>query len=297
MSRRRERGAGRRQWPGSPSCGLSSGATTPSTTSRTPRRSPTAEYDALKDELLALEEQHPELVEADSPTQTVGITPTSLFAPVTHRTPMMSLDKVTTLEEILAWGARLQRLLVPEDGSPFVCEPKIDGLSISLTYEQGRLVRGATRGDGRVGEDVTPNVRTLGAIPAELALPPAEIACGGRDKGRGLLPRRRVRRAQPASGGGGPPPVLEPSQRGRGLLAPKGRRRHRRAGAWRVLLPRRRGLGPEDPVGLLGPASSRRPAGQPGDARASPTSSRCSPTAATSSRAGTRSATRSTASS
>ncbi len=134
-----------------------------------------AEYDALKDELLVLEERYPELVEADSPTQIVGITPSALFASVTHRTPMMSLDKVTTLEEILAWGARLQKLLAPENGSPFVCEPKIDGLSISLTYERGRLVRGATRGDGRVGEDVTPNVRTVAAIPAELALDAGEI--------------------------------------------------------------------------------------------------------------------------
>jgi DNA ligase (NAD+) len=135
---------------------------------------PDAEYDAFKDELLTLEDRHPELVEADSPTQSVGIGPSPLFAAVAHRTPMMSLDKVTTLEEILAWGARLQRLLAPESGSPFVCEPKIDGLSISLTYERGRLVRAATRGDGRVGEDVTPNVRTVATIPAELALGPAE---------------------------------------------------------------------------------------------------------------------------
>ncbi len=131
---------------------------------------PDSEYDALKDELLMLEQQHPDLVEADSPTQSVGIAPSVLFAAVAHRTPMMSLDKVTTLEEILAWGARLQRLLAPENGSPFVCEPKIDGLSISLTYERGRLVRGATRGDGRVGEDVTPNVRTVAMIPPELSL-------------------------------------------------------------------------------------------------------------------------------
>ena len=136
---------------------------------------PDAGYDALKDELFALEERYPELVEASSPTQTVGIAPSALFAPVTHSTPMMSLDKVTTLGEILAWGARLQKLLAPEDGSPFVCEPKIDGLSISLTYERGRLVRGATRGDGRVGEDVTPNVRTVAAIPEELALSASEI--------------------------------------------------------------------------------------------------------------------------
>jgi len=134
-----------------------------------------AEYDALKDELLTLEEQHPELIKADSPTQTVGTAPSALFAAITHRTPMMSLDKVTTLEEILSWGARLQKLLAPEDGSPLVCEPKIDGLSISLTYENGRLTRGATRGDGRVGEDVTPNVRTVAAIPGQLALAQSEI--------------------------------------------------------------------------------------------------------------------------
>ncbi len=136
---------------------------------------PDAVYDALKDELVSLEEQHPGLVSPDSPTLTVGIAPSALFAPVTHRSPMMSLDKVTTLEEILAWGVRLQKLLAPENGSPFVCEPKIDGLSISLTYERGRLVRGATRGDGRVGEDVTPNVRTVSVIPDELALAPGEI--------------------------------------------------------------------------------------------------------------------------
>ena len=136
---------------------------------------PDAEYDALKDELVSLEERYPELVEESSPTQTVGIAPVGLFASVTHRTPMMSLDKVTTLEEILAWGARLEKMLSPGDGSPFFCEPKIDGLSISLTYERARLVRGATRGDGRVGEDVTPNVRTMASIPSKLALDPSEL--------------------------------------------------------------------------------------------------------------------------
>ena len=96
----------------------------------------------MKDELLSLEEQYPALVEEVSPTQTVGIAPSSLFAPVTHVTPMMSLDKVTTLEEILAWGARLDKGAArPENGPLFVCEPKIDGLSISLTYERGRLAR------------------------------------------------------------------------------------------------------------------------------------------------------------
>ncbi|MGA2529190.1 MAG: NAD-dependent DNA ligase LigA [Acidimicrobiales bacterium] len=134
-----------------------------------------ADYDALKDELLSLEERYPELVEATSPTRTVGVAPSGLFAPVTHKSAMMSLDKVTSLEEIIAWGTRLQKMLAPKDGSPFVCEPKIDGLSISLTYQRGQLVRGATRGDGRVGEDVTANVLTVTAIPAELTLEPGEI--------------------------------------------------------------------------------------------------------------------------
>jgi DNA ligase (NAD+) len=134
-----------------------------------------AEYDELKDELSSLEEQNPELVQPDSPTQVVGAAPSTAFAPVVHRTPMMSLDKVTSLEDILAWGARLQKQLDPQDGSPFVCEPKIDGLSISLTYERGRLTRGATRGDGRVGEDVTANVRTVAAIPDEIAPVAADL--------------------------------------------------------------------------------------------------------------------------
>lgn len=132
---------------------------------------PDAEYDLLKDELRALEERFPELATPDSPTAAVGARPSTLFAPAEHRVAMMSLDKVVSLEEILAFGARLQRLLDPLTGAPFVCEPKIDGLSISLTYERGVLVRGATRGDGRVGEDVTANVRTIAEIPHELELP------------------------------------------------------------------------------------------------------------------------------
>ena len=136
---------------------------------------PDAEYDALKDELRSLEEQHPELLREDSPTVTVGARPSTLFAPAEHRVPMMSLDKVMSLAETMAWSSRLQRLLGPATGAPFVCEPKIDGLSISLTYESGVLVRGATRGDGRVGEDVTPNIRTIEEIPHQLAIPAGDL--------------------------------------------------------------------------------------------------------------------------
>ena len=137
-----------------------------------------AEYDALVLELRQLEEAHPELASATSPTQQVaaGVAPAGGFAPVRHARRMLSLDNVFSVEELTAWAARLERVLADGDGAPesgdqgFVCEPKIDGLAISLRYERGLLVRAATRGDGAVGEDVTANVRTIGAIPHELAL-------------------------------------------------------------------------------------------------------------------------------
>ena len=126
-----------------------------------------AEYDLLVRELRDLEEKHPELAQQDSPTQTVGAAPlTTLFAPVEHRVPMMSLDNAFSFEELEAWGKRMVRFVSGDIG--LVCELKIDGVALSLLYEDGRLVRGATRGDGRVGEDVTDNVRTITAIPEKL---------------------------------------------------------------------------------------------------------------------------------
>ena len=140
---------------------------------------PDADYDLLVDELRGLEEAHPELVTAESPTQTVGARASSLFAPAPHLVPMMSLDKVVSFEELLAWGARTKRLLELDDAEAeslrFVCEPKIDGLSISISYDSGRYARAATRGDGRVGEDVTANVRTIDDVPVELALDESEL--------------------------------------------------------------------------------------------------------------------------
>mgnify|MGYP002277981562 FL=1 len=125
-----------------------------------------AEYDALERELKDLEAEHPELVEPDSPTQVVGSARGETgFASVQHRERMMSLDNAFSIEEIEAWLARIGR----EAGDhPIVCEPKIDGLSISLTYEDGTLVRGVTRGDGTTGEDVTANVLTIPSIPRSL---------------------------------------------------------------------------------------------------------------------------------
>jgi DNA ligase (NAD+) len=125
-----------------------------------------ADYDALVVELRALEEQYPELLTPDSPTQKVGSAPSSQFAPVEHKVPMMSLDNAFSFEELAAWGKRMERY-ISEDVA-YACELKIDGVAMSLLYEDGKLVRGATRGDGRVGEDVTANVTTIGAIPKQL---------------------------------------------------------------------------------------------------------------------------------
>src|SRR5262245_8995745 len=125
-----------------------------------------AEYDALVRELKDLEAEYPGLVTPDSPTQRPGGAPSATFAPVTHIVPMLSLDNAFSLEDLLAWGKRLERL-VP-DSIRFVCEPKMDGLAISLLYEDGRLTRGATRGDGVTGEDVTANVATIASIPKRL---------------------------------------------------------------------------------------------------------------------------------
>jgi DNA ligase (NAD+) len=126
-----------------------------------------AEYDELVRELIELEEQFPELVTQDSPTQRVGAPPSDLFAPVEHRMPMMSLDNAFSFEELTAWGGRVLRLLGAEPDS-FTCELKMDGIAVNLIYEDGRLVKGATRGDGYVGEDITANLRTINAVPLRL---------------------------------------------------------------------------------------------------------------------------------
>ena len=125
-----------------------------------------AEFDALVRELRALETKYPSLVVADSPTQRPGGRPASTFAPVVHRVPMLSLDNAVSREELLAWGTRIERL-VPS-AVRFVAEPKLDGLAISLQYENGRFTIGATRGDGVTGENVTENLRTISDVPKQL---------------------------------------------------------------------------------------------------------------------------------
>ncbi len=128
-----------------------------------------ADYDALFDRLVALEAEYPELVTPDSPTQRVGATPSSNFDEVRHATPMLSLDKCATVAELKAWEERCRRLLDDDDQPAYFCEPKIDGVAVSLLYRDGVLVRGATRGNGETGEDITQNVRTIGAVPLRLA--------------------------------------------------------------------------------------------------------------------------------
>jgi DNA ligase (NAD+) len=127
-----------------------------------------ADYDDLVRELRQLEEQYPELIVPDSPTQTVGSRPSTQFATVVHRVPMMSLDNAFDEAELRAWGDRLVRRLGREAPGGYACEPKIDGVAVSVRYEDGRLALGATRGDGREGEDVTENVRTLRVLPERL---------------------------------------------------------------------------------------------------------------------------------
>ncbi|MHB1845754.1 MAG: NAD-dependent DNA ligase LigA [Deltaproteobacteria bacterium] len=129
-----------------------------------------AEYDALMRRLLALEAAHPELRTADSPTQRVGGAPAEGFRRVVHGQPMLSLSNVFSREELALFDERIQKLLGPGDVQ-YVCEPKLDGLAIELVYERGRFVRGATRGDGEVGEDVTQNLKTIRSLPLQLELP------------------------------------------------------------------------------------------------------------------------------
>ena len=139
-----------------------------------------AEYDELIGALRSIEDRFPQLITPDSPTQRVGAAPAELFRPVPHRAPMLSLDNAFSEEELRAWGARVDRGL---NGAAhtFVCELKIDGVACALTYEDGVLTVAATRGDGRTGEDITANVRTLQGVPKRLGVedPPGVIEVRG----------------------------------------------------------------------------------------------------------------------
>jgi len=129
-----------------------------------------ADYDALKARLLAVEARFPDLAESGSPTREVGAAPSGAFAKVRHAVRMLSLENAFTAEDVAEFDARVRTFLGVPAGAPlaFTAEPKIDGLSLSLRYEAGRLVQAATRGDGETGENVTANARTIADIPQAL---------------------------------------------------------------------------------------------------------------------------------
>ncbi|MDG6894754.1 NAD-dependent DNA ligase LigA [Volucribacter amazonae] len=143
---------------------------------------PDAEYDRLMNQLKTLEQQYPELISADSPTQRVGAKPLASFAQVRHEIPMLSLDNAFSDQEFYAFVKRIQeRLGYGNDDLTFCCEPKLDGLAVSILYENGILSQGATRGDGSTGEDITLNIRTIRNIPLQLLTdnPPARLEVRG----------------------------------------------------------------------------------------------------------------------
>ncbi len=157
-------------------------------------------YDSLSRELKAIEDQFPKLKDANSPTSRVAGKPLDKFNKVAHAIPMLSLSDVFSIEELKDWQQRMQKLLseqsnylaVSKSGLnklQYFCELKLDGLAISLIYENGELVRAATRGDGKIGEDVTQNVRTIRAIPLRLRLPKNVNSSGGKTTNQSLVPK------------------------------------------------------------------------------------------------------------
>lgn len=177
-----------------------------------------AEYDALYRELQDLEAAHPHLVTADSPTQRVGAEPAEGFESVAHQVPMLSLDNARDADELREFEARLMRL---QDESPqplsYVVEPKIDGLGVALLYENGDFVRGATRGDGRVGENITQNLRTIQSIPLRLE---GKLATLSRLEIRGevYMPRRAFARLNRQLEADGQAPFANPRNAAAGSL-------------------------------------------------------------------------------
>ncbi len=178
-----------------------------------------AEYDALVRELRELEARHPDLVTPDSPTQRVAGQVSALFAPVEHKVPMLSLENATGPGDLEQFEARLGRAL-PGAAFAYVCEPKVDGLGVALLYEQGRLVRGATRGDGRVGEDITPNLRTIRSIPPALTGPLAKCRIL-EVRGEVLMRREDFRRLNRELEAAGQSPFANPRNAAAGSLRQK----------------------------------------------------------------------------
>ena len=194
-----------------------------------------AEYDALFAELQALESAHPELRTADSPTQRVGGAPLPQFAEVRHRTPMLSIGNAFDEEEVRAFDKRV-RQAVGVDTVEYAAEPKFDGLAVSLVYRDGVFAQGATRGDGTTGEDVTPNLRTVGSIPLRIEEPRTlEV------RGEVLMYRRDFEALNERQRAAGAEGVCQSAQRGGGRHAAAGLAHHGEPAA--ALLRLRPGLG------------------------------------------------------
>src|SRR5689334_4110571 len=174
-----------------------------------------ADFDKLMNELKALETAHPELLRPDSPTQRVGGRPAEGFDQVEHLQPMLSLDNAYNEEELRAFDERVRKGLSIETSPAYVAELKIDGLSMALTYDNGKLVRGATRGDGIRGEEVTQNVRTVRAIPLALKGGPE-----GRIEIRGevYLPKKNFERINQEQEAAGQPLYANPRNTAAGTM-------------------------------------------------------------------------------
>ena len=241
-----------------------------------------ADYDALRQRNAAIEARFPELVRADSPSKRVGAAPVEAFGKVRHAVPMLSLGNAFSEEDVTDFIARVRRFLglAADAVVELTAEPKIDGLSISLTYDKGRLVQAATRGDGSEGENVTANVMTMQQVPA-----PAHGQGRARpDRGarRDLSAPRRVREAQRRAGGSGREGVRQPAQRRGRVAAPARRLRSPRAG--RCASSPTPGARPARCRPTPSPASTRAsavgPAAQSADARCARAPRRCWPSTA-----------------
>ncbi|MGI9103259.1 MAG: NAD-dependent DNA ligase LigA [Terriglobales bacterium] len=182
-----------------------------------------AEFDRLINELKKLEAEHPELITPDSPTQRVGGKPREGFVKVAHSSPMLSLDNAYNEQELRDWERRVHEL-TGQNAVDYVCELKMDGLSMALRYEDGRFLRGVTRGDGSVGEDVTENVRTIRSVPLVVQPKKAAIPAGFEVRGEVILPLKAFERmneererqglakfANPRNAGAGAVRVLDPN--------------------------------------------------------------------------------------
>ena len=199
-------------------------------------------------ELRRLEEQHPELITPDSPTQRVSGQPVEAFGIVEHRVPLLSLANAFNEEELRAWYRRAANL-VENERFDMVCEPKIDGLAVALVYENGSFVQGATRGDGLRGENITQNLRTIRSLPLTVrgdGLPPRfEV------RGEAYMTRRGFEQLNEERAERGPAPLRQPSQRRRRLRAPARLPHHRPPAAGHLRLPARLGRRPHagEPLG------------------------------------------------